>query len=477
MLLFKRYSSYLYLTFTILVISTSTYIKYSTISEEPLWSDELFSIGLIDYHSMLDFSFERKLVTQISPEDSFYTAKSAEQHPPLFELIGKLFSWLEEPELRSRLQSLIASTLLLIVTAVYFYRRENYRFHGVIFIFLCAFAGRYIDYAQEGRNYSLGITFSVFVALFIHNGYLLKEKVNKIELVVILALWFTNYYAAVVGGVYWLMKVYYCRNNRKELLKLSLVPTLYLPWLFLTYHSILSTSKGGVAWAESQNLFTESMFPSDIFPAIFLIISLPSIAIILFLDKFSNKKTNQLLFLYIMSSILCFLISYKSGIGHYRHILFSTSILLFIIAISISEITIRFKLLSLPLVICLITFLENFNEREPNYEDYKNAALWVTHEMGNDIPVITTWKANTSYYRVYLDYYNEKKTIARINPLNPNDNEEEICKLIKDKGKAILFSHEGHQIIIDSLFEKCSNIEIETEETFNSIKTAVLIKR
>lgn len=76
-----------------LLVTVGVGLRFHDLDQRSLWADELFTLSIAQYHPILpeagQFWFRRIQLLQIGDGDTFWTAKAADQSPPLNELLQK----------------------------------------------------------------------------------------------------------------------------------------------------------------------------------------------------------------------------------------------------------------------------------------------------------------------------------------------------------------------------------------------------
>ncbi|MGL4566649.1 MAG: hypothetical protein ACRCVD_15245, partial [Halioglobus sp.] len=102
-----------------LLLVVGTGLRFHHLDEKSLWSDELFTVAMAKYYPFLPEEgqplYRRISVVEIGDGDTFLTAKSADQSPPLNDLLEKVtVSWLGTTEFAARLPAALAACALLL---------------------------------------------------------------------------------------------------------------------------------------------------------------------------------------------------------------------------------------------------------------------------------------------------------------------------------------------------------------------------
>jgi uncharacterized membrane protein len=148
---------------TVLVVIWGGVLRLNNLDQKSLWADELFTLAIAHYQPLIPKAgqslYRQIQVGYIGDNDSFLTAKAAEQSPPLYDLLVK--ATLNLPvnmELSSRLPAALMSCLLLLWFAAFAWRHPDARVRRVLrwTTVLVALHPALVLYAQEGRAYGSG---------------------------------------------------------------------------------------------------------------------------------------------------------------------------------------------------------------------------------------------------------------------------------------------------------------------------------
>jgi len=444
--------------FYILLMLCAIWKMMPSLNERGFWSDELFTASVIRYHPLFDTQYERKTVVQIEMDDSFLTVKAGEQHPPMYDLSLKAWASLfgdSEYSLRGFNVAIITLALLFILLAC----RSNLKNKNELSIICTALLLLWLpvtqSYVTQARSYIFFMMLSTlcllaFTKVKSAHG---NENVWRYTFYVLATVSFlTHYYLAVFIGFIYLSVAWDDIKRKRYYLPAIPVPFVVL-WMYLSYHSLLFTANGGVAW--SQLSYTQSLI--SILTIMYGYFGWGIVTIVLsatyvFLKK---KHTEQYIVIAILLSIsvLAFVCK-KSGILHPRHFIFIIPWCIYLLFHALSNLTERKTVLVLmAFLISWISPPANSQANVYEKEEYKEAAKFISD--GHDVSkykIFASWSPNQAYYKYYLDNYMHED--VDINMLSVSGDVENVCQEIRD-GHAILYAHNSHSEIINA-FKACA---------------------
>ncbi len=459
--------------FYVLVMICAIWKMIPILNERGFWSDELFTASVIRYHPVFDTQYERKTVLQIEMEDSFLTVKAGEQHPPMYDLSLKAWASLfgdSEYSLRGFNVAIIMLAILFILTACRSKLKNKTELSIIATALLLLWLPVTQSYVTQARSYMFFMMLSTLCLLAftkVKTGHGNESVWRYTFYALATASFLTHYYMAVFIGIIYLSIAWDDIKRRRYWLPAIPVPFVVL-WIYLSYHSLLFTAKGGVAW--SQLSYTQSL--SSMLTIMYGyfgwgIVAIALSAAYVFLKK---KHTEQYIVIAILLSIavLAFVCK-KSGILHPRHFIFIIPWCIYLLFHALSNLTERKTVLIL--VAFLISWLSPPADSQANVyekEEYKEAAKFISDGYGvSKYKIFASWSPNEAYYKYYLDNYMHKN--VDIDMLSASGDVENACQEIRD-GHAVLYAHGSHHEIINA-FKACALIYQEVK--FNGIVVIV----
>lgn len=457
--------------------------RFYKLDGKGLWSDELTSASMVLYHPLVPSSqnewFHRVDGHHINDLDSFWSAKAAEQTPPLFDLVAKAATSLIGPsEIGMRLPSALASSLLLIWFLFQAWK-ERGKYESGVFLwaaFLSAVSPAFIEYAQEARSYSLGALFSGILCTFWYMRWRVGLAISKLpswgEIFIFILACYTHYILAVLCaillGVY--MWVAISRKEYRTLAKMMAIPIALIPWLIMNAHTFMASAKGEYSTAvtidrldaigRSLSLLSQLIRP-DVIIFVAAIIWLV-FAKMLFVKNTSSKSSDFLKPVFALATVILLnilLVSQiirTSGVWNERFFLFILPASYLFIGIFLNRIS-RFPWLSLS--ICAIIILLQINIIHSYYneskEGYREAAYWLKPRLASESIVITSWEPNRNYYRYYLDQVDKKfKQVSLSHPQEASD----LCHRLEKVNDFGVIAHTSHYPVMVKDIIDCNGI-------------------
>ncbi|MEG0007295.1 MAG: glycosyltransferase family 39 protein [Aeromonas sp.] len=431
-----------------------------TLDERGFWSDELFTAAVVRYHPVMDSQFERKTVMQIKMDDSFLTVKAGEQHPPMYDISLKGWAYLfGDSETSLRGFNIFIIALVSVTIFVSYWRRNIYPI-GILIVFTTLVVLWHPvtqSYATQARSY---IFFLMLSLLCLWAFYKIKsadshETIWRYIFYILATISFlTHYYMAVFIGAVYIFIAYGDLRARRYILPLIPAPFI-LSWIFLSYHSLLFTASGGVAW--SQISYVQAL--QSMLHIIYGYFGLSSIFIlfsaIYFFFKRRSAEIQVVISIVVAICVLAFVCK-KSGILHPRHFIFIIPWCIYLIinaTLSLSN-----NKLSLLVVSSFIVFFAPSADSQANIyanEQYKEAAKYISENYSKKgYKIYATWSPNEAYYRYYLENYASDN--VNIDMLSNINDVNKVCSYIYDNN-VVLYAHHSHNDVINA-FESCLHI-------------------
>ncbi len=456
----KRCSSFgevFELSFYLLIAFCAIWKIIPTLDERGFWSDELFTAAVVRYHPVMDRQFERKTVMQIKMDDSFLTVKAGEQHPPMYDISLKGWAALfgdSETSLRGFNVFVIALASIIIFLSCW--RRKNYPLGILIAVTTLVMLWHPVtqSYATQARSYIFFLMLSLLCLLAFYkikvadsNEFMWRFIFYALATISFL----THYYMAVFIGAVYIFVAYGDLRERRYVLPLIPVPFVF-SWIFLSYHSLLFTASGGVAWSQISYLQALQSMLHIIYGYFGLSSMLILFSVIYFIFKRKTSEIQVAICIAVSISVLAFVCK-KSGILHPRHFIFIIPWCVYLILNgTLSLFNNKFTLL---VVASLIVFISPSTGSQANVyanEQYKEAAKFISEKYsGKGYKIYATWSPNEAYYRYYLENYASDH--VSINMLSSISDVNKICSYVNNSN-VVLYAHHSHNDVIKA-FESC----------------------
>lgn len=456
----KRCSSFekvIELSFYFIIAFCAIWKIIPTINERGFWSDELFTAAVVRYHPILDSQFKRKTVMQIKMNDSFLTVKAGEQHPPMYDLSLKGWASLfgdSEISLRGFNIFLIALTSITIFVSCW--RRKNYPLGTLISITTLVVLWHPVtqSYATQARSYTFFLMLSLLCLLAFNKikeaGR--NESMWRLTFYTLATISFlTHYYMAVFIGAVYIFIAYSDLKQRRYVLPLIPVPFVF-SWIFLSYHSLLFTASGGVAWSQISYLQALQSMLHIIYGYFGVSSILVALSSVYFFCKRKTSETQVSICIAVSICVLAFVCK-KSGILHPRHFIFIIPWCVYLMLnLTLSLSKNRFFVLAIASIIVFISPAAGTQASVYADEQYKEAAKLISEKYsGKDYRIYATWSPNEAYYRYYLENYASGH--VSVDMLSSISDVDKTCSYINNNN-VVLYAHHSHDDVINA-FESC----------------------
>ncbi|WP_298437703.1 hypothetical protein [Ottowia sp.] len=342
----------------VLLVLLGGWLRLHDLGAKSLWADELFSVSVAHDHPFVPDNgqpvFERLRILDVTLGQSFLTAKGADQSPPLFELLDKAsIALLGLNEFSARFPSALAGCLLLAWLGWRWARAADGTERAVFgwALLLCALDPVLVRYAQEARVYSTGTLLAGMLCgwwfLRWHRGLASSPLPGWGEIAVfVLACYGHNnliLLSAILLASYGLEALR--RGDWRAIARLAVVPLAFLPWVWLSWHTMFFTMDRGIAWVQFTwaQAWAEALRSTDIVflrPWIWLVCA-AALAAGLWrggawwrgdsgvapdaagpLRAFPWLTALAMLLLILVYDALVSAVVARTGVYHYRHIIF-----------------------------------------------------------------------------------------------------------------------------------------------------------
>src|SRR5665647_725508 len=234
-----------------LLVALGAGLRFQHLDEKSLWADELFSLAIAQYHPLLPEAgqpwYRQSDLFHMRDGDTFWTAKAADQSPPLNELLEKAtVHWLGATELAARLPAALAASALLIWFAGFAWRHPDPYVRRVLrwSLLVLAFYPALIEYAKDGRPYSVGVSAMGMAGLLWmlrwRDGWRAWQPPGWTEVGLFALACYSHYNAAMLvmlllsGDVVMAIKV----KSRQAFARLLVLSLIFSIWLALSAHTI-----------------------------------------------------------------------------------------------------------------------------------------------------------------------------------------------------------------------------------------------
>lgn len=507
-----------YLTLlALLVILVGVYLRFHTLANIGLWSDELFTVAAaLDVgagHSWL--SYTSKIIPELTMDDSFLTWKAADNTPPLFELLlivwSKLFG-VSDFALRS-LPAVLGS---LAPVVFYFGLRKPLGNWAALLGAACfCVAPAAVMYSQEVRAYILTMLLSTVAVTLLVKRVLAENSASDAEraalpsfwldVVVYILLAYSHYTGLFTYGL--LSAVYFFlviipKKRYSHFFKLLLIPVAIAPWFALSWKAFRFTSKGGLAWTKySASDIMSMMFPKTI--DFFLSGAGPlllAVWILAFICAMCGRDQNGRWFLssatikqrllekkallavmFILVIVLQFGYSvynaFHAGMWHPRYFVASLPILLVSFALLFSLISPGKIIATATTIIfacCSLLGLKPYyiQHAEPA-EEYDASAAYVSKIAEPNHVVLLGWAANAAFYYHYLKQYPLAGAQAyKLLPVSTPQDTANFCTSIRTDGQQVIVLQHNGMPYAEQL-TACPSLTLVQRQGFRGLNVAI----
>lgn len=467
----------------VVTLVVGIWLRFDQLGMRSLWADELFTAGIAQYHELAPAEgkpwFERKQVLHISDGDSFLTAKAAEQSPPLNDLLEKATLTAFGPyEWAARLPAVLSATLLLCWATALAWRTTDPWSRRVMSwnLLLLSLYPVLVYYAKDGRAYSLGASL-IGAAILLwwqrwRDGLLHWKPQGGTEILLWALACYSHYNAAVVAVLIGLLEIWASRRRGSltGMQRTIWLGLLFVPWVVLNIHTVLFTTKGGVAWQtigwqERALLAADHMTMAIQLP--WLLVVGGGLTLMLIMRKWQAKSAPMQLPIgspYWLLPILaaCFLgiaalIVAKAGMAHPRYYIFACPLL----ALWMAMVLAHLKQWSVQvIVVALIASLaapKLWELRTSKNEDFRSMTRQAIAGAPENTPFLYPWRPNLHMYRVYLEWMLGQDPRPRMNGLSTPDEFESTCARLSNHARLAVMGHDSGHRLIDGFYEYCGH--------------------
>lgn len=475
----------------LLVIAAGIHLRSFQLDGKGMWSDELFSASIAMHRDLAGADqvkrFRRIHWQNIEDNDTFWTAKAADQSPPLFDFLTKASTALFGPSaIAMRLPSLVASVLTLVYLGYLALRASDRREVDTYLaaLVLFAFSSAMIEFAQEARNYSLGLALvTVLITMLfrrLRTGLLTAPLPGWIEILVLVLACHTHYNLMAFCGALLLLYMFaaYRQRDWRGARRLLVVPLACLPWLILSAHTVLLTARGGVGWAAkmdmgravSLSLYANYQLLGKPFLVGALVLAGALIGRALLAAKGRRPPVTDivvLLLLWLVYLLIAAKIASSATMFQPRYLLFGLPPLLFAIAIAIARVVPwRAGVLAVSALLAATQVPLIRHYFSVPKEGYREAAHWLLQRVDDQALVVATWWPNRHYYRYYLDQSDKRAQFAALSFAEESGG---LCARFTNASSVAIIAHAGHRALVDALIASCGASFSRTEAVFKDV--------
>ncbi len=466
----------------LVALSVGCALRFHELGHDGLWSDELFTASMVQQHPLTPelASFRRSTVFEILPQDTFWTAKGAEQSPPLFELLTKAaVSLLGPSEFAFRVVSALAACLWLAFLALRALALRAgdrlLRRAYVVALVVGALSVPLVEYAQEGRAYGLGALFAGILATrwlerwyagfasaalpgYGELGLFVLGCHAHYNVLVFSALLLTTYGVAALRT-----------GRRRELARLALVPLACVPWVALNAHTILFTSGGGVRWRDigvTEALAGAFRRVAELPGTPLLALAGAAVAVLVVrrargLPAGGAAAWRALAALVVLAAVYVVavaMVTMRAGMMHPRYYLFLLPALHVGLALLVALALERAAVVALALALFAGASAGRLGAYyAQDREGYREATRWLREHLRGDAPLVYTWGPNLPIYRFYLETSFGPDADDRAIRVSAEQEGGAVCERLGDAPKAGLIAHATHRHLAEAALAACGD--------------------
>lgn len=418
-----------------LLLLFGVWMRFDGLGQQGLWDDELFSTNIVLHHPLLPEGgqpwLRRALLHEVQPGDTFWTAKGADQSPPLFELLAKLcVPLLGDGEAALRTASALPAVLALTWLAACAWRRRSApdAVAWAALLGLTASSWFLITYAQEARAYSLGTALLVpLVVRFwqrVAHGWKQAALPGWGEAMLGAAACMAHYNAAVLVALLWgaYGALAWQRRDMAAIARLAIAPLVLTAWLWVAQTGFRAGRKGHIGWMPRMNygqslalLGNELGAQALSWPSAATLAAACALALCVWTVARKNapppaqaqgRALVALLALAVVMFALLTGIAMRSRIWHPRHMIFLLPVLYTAAAAALALLAVRGKALAWVLTATLVAAQAPALQQLPvqKQEDYRSAAARVMAYLHDgDMLLLGAIAASTQPLEYYAD--------------------------------------------------------------------------
>ncbi len=466
-----------------LLLVVGTGLRFYHLDEKSLWSDELFTVAMAKYYPFLPEEgqplYRRINVWEIGDGDTFFTAKSADQSPPLNDLLEiATVSWLGTTEFAARLPAALAACALLLWYAGFAWRHPDPAVRRVMLwsLLFLTFYPHLISYAKEGRAYSVGVSILGMAGLLWmlrwRNGWSSWRPPGWLEIGLFTLACHAHYNAALFVALLLLPDAVMAVKERslKAWLGLLALGSVFLFWIALHAHTILFTSSGKVAWTQKGTgdyiLLTLQDAPLALhtYWLVFTAIVLLGLLLVRWRTRqplwpISDAKILMALcgltLLYIAGAGL---FAAKAGMFNPRYYIFIVPFVAVMMGTVFAQLRQRWSIACAAVVIVALAVpgIQALQSRQN--EDFRAMTMFAVRGSDPSTLFLFPWEANRNTYRVYLEkFLGGVDVSSRMVGISLPGEAVQVCERLRESNHIAVIAHHSGRDLIDSVLASCGS--------------------
>jgi len=455
-------------------------VRFQNLEKYSLWSDELFSLAIVKYHNFLPVAdqplYRRSSLDRLVENDTFWTAKSADQSPPLNELLQKVtVNWFGASEFAARLPAVLTACALLFWFAGFAWRHPDPYVRRVLrwSLLLLVFYPILVVYANEGRAYSIGVSLLGMATLLWmlrwRDGWRAWQPPGWIEIGLFTLACYAHYNAALLVAMVLALDAVTAAKRRsgQAVGRLMVLGCVFLLWLSLSFHSILSTSKGDVTWRQGSSWDFVLMALNDSLAALHLPwLGLASTVLLglVVIRKWQGEslwptvdvlRLGTLAGLTLLYVVLAGKVAATAGMGHPRHFIFVVPLVAVMMGLVFAQIRHGWSAFAVAAILIASSGPSARLTNASVPEDFRGMTLSGAQGTDKDTLFVYPWVPNRDLYRLYLEHVLGEDMRSRMIGISSAQDVPVICAQIKGHSHVVVLSHESGKSLIDALYGAC----------------------
>jgi hypothetical protein len=463
-----------------LLLVWGTVLRLNNLDQKSLWSDELFTLGIAKYQSLLPKQgqplYRQIQVHDITDADTFLTAKAAEQSPPLNDLLEKAALNLPiNMELASRLPAALSSCLMLFWFAAFAWHHPDPQVRRVLkwTLALVALHPSLVVFAREGRPYSLGVSLAGMAGLLWllrwRNGWRAWQPPGWVEIALFTLACFSHYNAALFVALLLSADAVVATRARSgtACIRLLSLGVAFSIWLALNAHAILFTAQGGVAWTNQSVEERTALAPHDAVTALhpsWLAFTLGlGFCLLIYswqqgkLRLWSESGVRQWALGGVCTGYVCLsaLMVSKAGMGHPRYYIFIIPFVSVMMGMALAELRMRWLALGALVLLVLLAEPTGRLKNSLGQNDFRSMAWTGSRGADERTRFLYPLEANRNFYRLYLERFLGEDPLPRMTGISYDGQVPEVCEKLKHHNHVVVVSHWTGRRVIESVYAAC----------------------
>ena len=470
-----------------LLVVLGSWLRFHHLAKKSLWSDELFTMAVALYHPLVPDHGQQWYrpinVRQIADGDTFLTVKAGEQSPPLQDLLVKAsVHAFGASEWSARLPGAVAACMLLLWCAWLAWRERDPWLRTVLCwtLLLLVFHPVLVNYAKEGRAYSVGAAMVGIAALQWlrrwRNGARHWVPPGWLEIVAFALACYSHYTALVLVAMLLSADLFVACRVRSSLglKRLLMLAVAVLAWLAINARTIVFTAEGGVAWGPRtawQHAFYTLKGSLTVLHPPWL--ALCAVLLCVLLARARMLHTSRapavppaqatipvgawgvLVAIIVLHTSLAGVVAAKVGMAHPRYYIFVVPLAAVAMAVVLAELrgTALKAAAAVAIVALAVPWLQKPSWMEQ--EDYRAMARYAAQDVTAETPFIFPWAPNRDMYRFYLDKMLGRDTRAVLVATSGADDVPRVCARLAQSGHVVAMGHASGHEFIDGVYAAC----------------------